>query len=40
MRVAVVFEREILPRVPTDAHDCRVDLALTEAGIRRFAGEP
>lgn len=40
MRVAVVFEEEILPRVPTDAHDCRVDLALTEAGIRRFAGEP
>jgi 5-formyltetrahydrofolate cyclo-ligase len=40
LRVAVVFEEEILPRVPTDAHDCRVDLALTEAGIRRFAGEP
>ncbi|MFZ4486712.1 MAG: 5-formyltetrahydrofolate cyclo-ligase [Candidatus Nanopelagicales bacterium] len=40
IRVAVVFDEEILPRVPTDDHDCRVDLALTEAGIRRFAGEP
>ncbi len=40
IRVAVVFDEEILPRVPTDEHDCRVDLALTEAGIRRFAGEP
>ena len=40
IRVAVVFEEEILPRVPTDAHDCRVDLALTEAGVRHFLGEP
>lgn len=36
MRIAIVFEKEMLPRVPIDDHDCRVDLALTEAGIRRF----
>ncbi len=40
IRVAVVFDEEILPRVPTDAHDCRVDLVLTEAGVRRLTDEP
>jgi 5-formyltetrahydrofolate cyclo-ligase len=36
LRIAVVFADEVLDRVPIDEHDCRVDLALTEAGIRRF----
>lgn len=36
IRIAIVFEKELLPRVPIDDHDCRVDLALTEAGVRRF----
>ena len=36
IRIAIVFEREMLHRVPIDDHDCRVDLALTEAGVRRF----
>ncbi|NQW73846.1 MAG: 5-formyltetrahydrofolate cyclo-ligase [Actinobacteria bacterium] len=40
LRVAIVFEGEILPRVPTDDHDCRVDLALTEVGIHHFPGTP
>ena len=38
LRIAVVFADEVLDRVPIDQHDCRVDLALTEAGIRRFDG--
>ena len=38
IRIAIVFEKEMLPRVPIDDHDCRVDLAVTEAGIRRFPG--
>ncbi len=38
IRIAVVFADEVLDRVPIDEHDCRVDLALTEAGIRRFDG--
>ena len=36
IRIAIVFEKEMLHRVPIDDHDCRVDLALTEAGVRRF----
>ena len=38
LRIAVVFADEVLDRVPIDEHDCRVDLALTDAGIRRFDG--
>ena len=37
MRIAVVFDDEVVEAVPTDVHDCRVDLALTEVGIRRFS---
>ena len=40
MRVAVVFDKEILLRVPIDDHDCRVDLALTEIGVQHFTGAP
>ena len=40
IRVAIVFEEEILPRVPIDDHDCRVDLALTEIGVQHFTGAP
>lgn len=36
IRIAMVFADEVIARVPIDEHDCRVDLVLTEAGIRRF----
>lgn len=36
LRIAVVFADEVVHQVPTDEHDCRVDFALTEAGIRSF----
>ncbi len=32
---AVVFSDELLPEVPTEAHDVAVDLVLTEAGVFR-----
>ncbi len=38
IRIAVVFADEVIDRVPIDEHDCRVDLAVTERGIRRFEG--
>ncbi len=38
IRIAVVFADEVLDQVPINEHDCRVDLALTEAGIRWFDG--
>ncbi|UOQ59986.1 5-formyltetrahydrofolate cyclo-ligase [Leucobacter rhizosphaerae] len=37
---AVVHENEILPRVPSDAHDVPVTGAVTSAGIRRFPTGP
>ena len=36
IRIAVVFADEVLEHVPVDEHDCRVDVALTDAGLRRF----
>jgi 5-formyltetrahydrofolate cyclo-ligase len=36
--VAVVFDDEVLDEVPVEAHDRRVDGALTPSGLLRFAG--
>lgn len=35
--VTVLFDDEVLDEVPYEAHDCRVDAALTPAGIIHFA---
>ncbi|MEG9227022.1 5-formyltetrahydrofolate cyclo-ligase [Aeromicrobium sp. Sec7.5] len=37
MTCAVVFADELVPAVPTEAHDVPVDLVLTEAGVFRPA---
>lgn len=36
IRIAIVYANEVLARVPIDEHDCRVDVALTEAGLLTF----
>lgn len=34
----LAFESQVVPRVPRDDHDRRVDLLVTDAAIRRFSG--
>lgn len=35
--VAVVFEDEVLPSIPTEQHDHPVDAVVTPAGINHFS---
>ena len=37
MRVAVGFEIQRVPEVPSEPHDVKMDALVTEAGVRRFA---
>ncbi len=37
MRVAVGFEIQLVPEVPAEWHDVKMDALVTEAGVRRFA---
>jgi len=33
LRVVVLFDDEVVDRLPTETHDCRVDAALTPSGV-------
>jgi 5-formyltetrahydrofolate cyclo-ligase len=37
MRVAVGFKIQLVPEVPSEPHDVKMDALVTEAGVRRFA---
>lgn len=37
LRVALLYDEEVLDEVPTESHDCRVDVAVTPTGIVRFS---
>ncbi|MBK9738235.1 MAG: 5-formyltetrahydrofolate cyclo-ligase [Actinobacteria bacterium] len=36
LRVALLFDEEVLERVPTDEHDCTVDVVITPDRVVRF----
>jgi 5-formyltetrahydrofolate cyclo-ligase len=33
LRVVVLFDDEVVDQVPSEPHDCRVDVALTPSGV-------
>jgi 5-formyltetrahydrofolate cyclo-ligase len=37
LRVAVLYDEEILDHVPAEPHDCRVDAVVTPSGVVRFS---
>ena len=39
-RIGVAFALQVVPRVPREAHDVRLDAVVTEAGVLRTGGGP